>query len=249
MVAAYTLSPIALSTGRLSPVSADSFTAVWPSTTTPSTGMLSPGRTTKVSPICTAATGTSISSPFRTTVATWGARDIRLRRASVVLPLERASNIFPTVISARIMAADSKYSPWSFSMAKAVSPTCTAAHMAYTSHVLYRKAAAEPMDTSVSILGARWSTPFTPEMKNFWLITMTMADSSSSVRAMDRGLSARNDGSGQCHMVCPMEMYMSRTRNATDDTSRRTITGVSVSAKASCGGDCVMAGVSAGAAP
>ena len=46
-VAAETVSPFALSTGMLSPVSADSFTALFPSSTIPSTGIFSPGRTTK----------------------------------------------------------------------------------------------------------------------------------------------------------------------------------------------------------
>ena len=50
-VAADTISPAALSTGMLSPVRVDSFTALVPSRTTPSTGMFSPGRTTKISPL------------------------------------------------------------------------------------------------------------------------------------------------------------------------------------------------------
>ena len=51
---------------------------------------------------------TSISWPFRRIVAVFGASFMRLFRASVVLPLERASSILPTVIRVRIMAADSK---------------------------------------------------------------------------------------------------------------------------------------------
>ena len=70
--------------------------------------MLSPGRTTKMSSFCTCSMGTSISRPSRTTVAVFGASFIRLLSASVVLPLERASSILPTVMSVRIMAADSK---------------------------------------------------------------------------------------------------------------------------------------------
>ena len=108
MVAAETRSPGALSTGMLSPVSAASFTAVSPSSTTPSTGMFSPGRTTNTSPFATCSMGTTCSSPSRTTVAVLGASFIRLFSASVVLPLERASSILPTVISVRIMPADSK---------------------------------------------------------------------------------------------------------------------------------------------
>ena len=55
IVAAETSSPIDLSTGTLSPVSADSSIAVPPSIITPSTGMLSPGLTTKTSPVLTSA--------------------------------------------------------------------------------------------------------------------------------------------------------------------------------------------------
>ena len=88
MVAAETLSPSALSTGMLSPVRADSLTALWPSRTTPSTGIFSPGRTTKTSPCCTASMETSVSTPFFTTVAVLGASFIRLFSASVVRPLE-----------------------------------------------------------------------------------------------------------------------------------------------------------------
>ena len=107
-VAADIISPSALSTGMLSPVSADSFTALLPSNMTPSTGIFSPGRTTKISPFFTCSIGTSCSTPFSTITAVFGASFIRLLRASVVFPLERASSIFPTVISVRIMAADSK---------------------------------------------------------------------------------------------------------------------------------------------
>ena len=108
MVAAETRSPACLSTGILSPVRAASFTALFPSNTTPSTGIFSPGRTTNTSPMRTCSTGTSVSFPSFSTTAVFGDSFIRLFKASVVFPLERASNIFPTVISVRIIAADSK---------------------------------------------------------------------------------------------------------------------------------------------
>ena len=57
-----------------------SFTALTPSSTTPSTGMFSPGRTTKMSPFCTSAMETVTSAPFRTSVAVLGASFIRLLR-------------------------------------------------------------------------------------------------------------------------------------------------------------------------
>ena len=92
----------------LSPVSVDSSTALLPSITTPSTGMLSPGRTRNTSSFATCSIGTVISAPFLSTVAVFGASFIRLLSASVVLPFERASSIFPSVMRASIMAADSK---------------------------------------------------------------------------------------------------------------------------------------------
>ncbi len=88
MVAEETTSPSALSTGMDSPVSDDSFTALVPESTTPSTGIESPGRTMKVSPDTTSSTGITLSFPFRTTVAVFGAIFMRLFRASVVFPLE-----------------------------------------------------------------------------------------------------------------------------------------------------------------
>ena len=67
MEAAATLSPGPLSTGRDSPVRADSSTAELPSTMTPSTGMDWPGRTTTRSPTRTSSTGISTSAPSRRT--------------------------------------------------------------------------------------------------------------------------------------------------------------------------------------
>ena len=108
IVAADTMSPTSLSTGMLSPVSADSFTALFPSIIQPSTGIFSPGLTTKISPFFTRLTATVFSSPSISTTAVLGARFIRPLSASVVFPLERASSILPTVISVSIIAADSK---------------------------------------------------------------------------------------------------------------------------------------------
>ena len=92
----------------LSPVRADSSTALPPSSTIPSVGMFSPGRTTKMSPLRTLSMGTVFSFPSTTSVAVFGVSFISPFSASVVFPLERASSILPTVISVRIMAADSK---------------------------------------------------------------------------------------------------------------------------------------------
>ena len=107
-VAALTVLPGVLSAGTLSPVRADSFTAPKPSVTTPSTGICSPGRTANRSPGRTSETGTATSFPSLRSTAVRGASFIRPFRASVVRPLARASSILPTVISARIIAEDSK---------------------------------------------------------------------------------------------------------------------------------------------
>ena len=95
--------------GTLSPVSADSSTALLPSIITPSVGMLSPGLTTNTSPIDTLEISTTFSVPFASIiVAVFGASFISPFSASVVFPFENDSSIFPNVISVRIIAADSK---------------------------------------------------------------------------------------------------------------------------------------------
>jgi len=108
IVAADTKSPSFLSAGMLSPVSAASFTALFPSSTIPSTGIFSPGLTRNTSPFFTCSMETVSSIPLRSTTACFGARRINPLSASVVFPLDLASSIFPTVMSARIIAADSK---------------------------------------------------------------------------------------------------------------------------------------------
>ena len=112
-VAAETVSPSDLSTGMLSPVSADSSTAVVPSVITPSTGTFSPGRTAKMSPTAISSIGTVTSLPSTILHAVSGASFISDFKASVVRPLDIASSIFPTVMRVTIIAADSKYSPCS----------------------------------------------------------------------------------------------------------------------------------------
>ena len=140
-VAALTLSPGSLSTGMLSPVRAASFTALPPEITTPSTGMLPPGRTTKISPFLTCPTGTAFSislpsAPFLTTVASFGESCISPFRASVVLPFEIDSSIFPTVMRVRIIAALSKYRSCRSVSASPGFPAFTAAVIAKRAYVL-----------------------------------------------------------------------------------------------------------------
>ena len=80
-----------------------------PLITTPSTGTPAPGRTKKTSPTFTCSSGTCTSCPQRSTVAVLGARLISFSIASPVLPLLRVSRYLPSVISVKIIAADSKY--------------------------------------------------------------------------------------------------------------------------------------------
>ena len=61
-----------------------------------------------VTAVIQSSTATIVSFPSFQSVAFFGASFIKPFNASVVFPLERASSIFPTVINARIMAADSK---------------------------------------------------------------------------------------------------------------------------------------------
>ena len=96
IVAPNTSSPPRFVTGKDSPVSIDSSTALSPSRTTPSTGICSPGRTTTVSPACTARTGISYSSPSSRTRASCGRRAMRARTAAEVRPLARASSQRPS---------------------------------------------------------------------------------------------------------------------------------------------------------
>ena len=104
-----TACPSSLVTGMLSPVNADWSTAELPSSTTPSTGMRSPGLSRTTSPMTISSAGTMRSSPSRRTVAVLGERSSSLAIAAPVLPFERSSRNLPTVTSVRIIAADSKY--------------------------------------------------------------------------------------------------------------------------------------------
>ena len=104
-----TRDPAVFSTGSGSPVSMDSSTEEAPSVTVPSTGIRSPGRTRRRSPLRTSATGISVSEPDRTTHAVSGASFISSRIAPDAFRRERDSRNFPSIISATIMPAVSKY--------------------------------------------------------------------------------------------------------------------------------------------
>ena len=114
MVAESTGSPGPFSTGMLSPVMAAWSTYPWPWVTSPSTGMLSPGRMTTMSPAFTCSAGMVSSTPFFSTTAVLGARSTSLSKALEVLAFERLSRYFPTVTRVTIMAEDSKYRSWEY---------------------------------------------------------------------------------------------------------------------------------------
>ena len=95
-----TSDPMPLCTGRLSPVTIDSSTSDSPSSTTPSTGILAPGRTSSRSPVTTSAVGTSTGRPSRMTTARGGANSSRARMASFAPPRARISNQWPSSTNA-----------------------------------------------------------------------------------------------------------------------------------------------------
>ncbi|MNN02168.1 hypothetical protein D3C81_1148160 [compost metagenome] len=90
-------------------MSIDSSTEVIPSTTSPSTGIFSPGLTTIMSPTSTSSIGVSISLPSLMIIAVLGASPISFFIASEVFPLVTASRYFPNKISVIITPAASKY--------------------------------------------------------------------------------------------------------------------------------------------
>ena len=82
-------------TGTGSPVSIEVSTSEPPSTTVPSTGTVSPGRTRRRSPTRTASSATSRSLPSATSRAVAGLRPTRRRIAPAVRTLARASSQRP----------------------------------------------------------------------------------------------------------------------------------------------------------
>ena len=100
IVAPMTSSPGPLATGIDSPVIIDSSTAEAPSTTTPSTGIFEPGRTTTTSPTTTSSIGISVSCPSRTTRAVFGWSPMSFSIASEVRPRALTSIAMPSTTSA-----------------------------------------------------------------------------------------------------------------------------------------------------
>ncbi len=103
------MSPSCFATGRLSPVIRDWSMWLAPSTTIPSTGTRSPGRTTTRSSRATLPMGTSMSWPPRRTRAVSGRSALSARMASVVWRLARVSSHLPSNTRVMTTAEASKY--------------------------------------------------------------------------------------------------------------------------------------------
>ena len=103
VVPLYTSSPGPLSTGRDSPVMTDWSIEARPRTIAPSAGIVSPGRTTSVSPARTSSAGTVTSSPSRRTRAVRGVRRTRRPIPARARATVRSSNKPPS----RMMKATS----------------------------------------------------------------------------------------------------------------------------------------------
>ena len=86
---------------------------------------------------------------------------------------------------------------------------------------LYRKAAPEPSDTRVSMLGAAESRDFVPLLKNSELIPSTAAARSSWSTPAAAQFLSRKAGSGQFHIAAPMATYIRGKRKSSDSASRR----------------------------
>ena len=151
-VAPITLDPTVFSTGVGSPVSIDSSTWERPSTTSPSTGTFSPGRTRRRSPTWTCASSTSSSVPSsRRRRAVFGASPSNAFNAVEVFERARSSSSCPSRVRDTITAAASKYTPtrpcswkdWGNRSGATVATT------------LYPKAADTPIPINVHMFGLR----------------------------------------------------------------------------------------------
>ena len=70
-------------------------------------------------------------------------------------------------------------------------------------------------------------------MKNFWLITITIAAKIIWTSPIATWFPSNHAGSGQPHIICPIEKYIRTTKNPIDAINLLFNTGVSLSASAS----------------
>ena len=108
MVAPVTTLSFVTSTGTDSPVSMDSSTAEWPSTTTPSVAIFSPGLTTNISPTASLLIGIRCVAPSTSTETSFAPMSNNARNASELRPFARVSNHRPNSRNTITMPTDSK---------------------------------------------------------------------------------------------------------------------------------------------
>ena len=137
MVAPITSWPFSLFTGMDSPVAIDSSTRLLPSTTTPSVGIFSPGRTNIISPICKSFIGTSISLPSTIILALFAPISKSFLIAWDAFPFARTSKYFP--------------SKWKVIMVVAISTKVCIGIKNPNNPIKY--GGKDPRDTNTSILG------------------------------------------------------------------------------------------------
>jgi hypothetical protein len=157
----------------LSPVRADSFTALLPSITTPSTGMLSPGFTTKMSPTATSTGYFGLAAVPQNHGGLGRMTDKASQRVgglALAFGLQRLSHGYQRQYHGRGLKIELVHVGHD---ARGVAPAAWAPVMANRAYTLQRKDADAPSATSVSILGAPWARLLKPLMKNFWFMTIT----------------------------------------------------------------------------
>ena len=98
---------------------------------------------------------------------------------------------------------------------------------------LHTNDAIEPSATSVSMFGARCHKLLKPLIKNFWLMTITIAAKIICKSPIATWFPSNHDGSDHPHIICPIEKYIKTARKPIDAIRRFFNTGVSLSFNAS----------------
>ena len=149
--------------------------------------------------------------------------------------MEMDSRVFPMVIRARIMAADSKYSWLWYSGIRAMLsvPPVTMRVIFSRMNRDQRKDTPEPRATKVSMLGAPCRRDLKPERKKSRLMVMMIRASSICKIPSPMWLWFKKSGTGQFSMLWPMVMYISTKSTPMESFNRRRSFGVSRSRRAS----------------
>ena len=195
-----TKSPALFSTGIDSPLNIDSSTAERPSTTSPSTGIDSPGRARKQSPTRACANGISSSPPSgRTRRAVLGVRSSKARIAAPARSRAPSSRICPNKTKAIIIAADSKYAPTSPSTPRKADGKIPGAT---TAAALKIHAAATPSPIKLNIFKLPVAKDLAPRSKNGQPHQKTtgVASANSIHKAARAPIDSRNGGA-KCKII------------------------------------------------